>query len=487
MKVERTRLKENAGLLEQVFHLSDPLLVVATGYIVFPLLLGAEEFNRGYALGLGAAFAVVLVVFPFFRIYRPFRGASLWVEVQALFRAWVIAVAIMAILLVLTKTTEFYSRLWLMGWAGASFAMLAAFRIALRILLRAVRRRGYNQRHVAVVGAGILGREVAQRLRGAPWTGLHVMAFFDDAPALQGEEVAGVPVKGTLDDVAAFVAREGVDQVWLALPLRAELRAKQVLEQLRATTAEVRFVPDIFGFQLINHSVTEVAGLPVISLTESPMSGANHIAKTIEDYVLASLILIAASPVLAAIAIGVKLSSPGPVFYRQRRITWNGEAFDILKFRSMPVDAESGSGPVWARPGEERATPFGRFIRRWSLDELPQFFNVLRGEMSIVGPRPERPEFIERFRDQIPGYMQKHLVKAGITGWAQVNDLRGSSDLGRRIEFDLYLHRQLVGLVRPAHHPAHDRAGGEEPQRVLRRAAARIGYTRRMPMPPVFP
>ena len=135
---------------------------------------------------------------------------------------------------------------------------------------------------------------------------------------------------------------------------------------------------------------------------------------------------------------GVKLSSSGPVFYRQRRVTWNGAQFDMLKFRSMPVDAESASGPVWARAGDARATPFGSFLRRWSLDELPQFFNVLKGDMSIVGPRPERPEFIDRFRDQIPGYMQKHLVKAGITGWAQVNDLRGNTDLAKRIEFDLY-------------------------------------------------
>jgi putative colanic acid biosynthesis UDP-glucose lipid carrier transferase len=141
---------------------------------------------------------------------------------------------------------------------------------------------------------------------------------------------------------------------------------------------------------------------------------------------------------MLAIAIGVKLSSRGPVFYRQERVTWNGERFHILKFRSMPVDAEARSGPVWSTCGEHRATPFGAFLRRTSLDELPQFFNTLRGEMSIVGPRPERPEFVARFKREVPGYMQKHLVKAGITGWAQVNDLRGDSDLHERIRYDLY-------------------------------------------------
>ncbi len=234
------------------------------------------------------------------------------------------------------------------------------------------------------------------------------------------------------------MSAEDIDQVWMALPLRAEMRSKQLLEQLRNTTAQVCFVPDIYGFQLLNHSMTEVAGLPVINLTESPMAGANQMTKAIEDYLLASLIVVAISPLLLALAIGVKLSSPGPVLYRQRRVTWNGAEFAILKFRSMPVDAEAATGPTWAKPEEDRATPFGRFLRRWSLDELPQFFNVLKGEMSIVGPRPERPEFIERFRDQIPGYMQKHLVKAGITGWAQVNDLRGNTDLGKRIEYDLF-------------------------------------------------
>jgi putative colanic acid biosynthesis UDP-glucose lipid carrier transferase len=437
----QTLLKANAGLLEQFYRLSDPFLAVAPGYFLF--LLGRDDFvgvdiDLKYGLALAAAFVVVLVIFPFFRLYQPYRGTSLWVEVQALFRAWVTTMAVIAVLLVLTKTAPFYSRIWMTSWAMASLGVLLGYRIVLRGLLRSARRRGYNLRHVAVVGAGRLGRQVVSRLGEAAWTGLHVVAFFDDEPALRDQVVEGIPVRGTLDDVARFVIDEDIDQVWLALPLRAELRARQLLEQLRNTTAEMRFVPDIFGFQLLNHSLTEIAGLPVISLTESPMAGANQLAKAVEDYLIASLILVVTAPLFLALAAGVKLSSPGPVFYRQRRVTWNGAQFEMLKFRSMPVDAEAGTGPVWAKPGEDRATAFGRFLRRWSLDELPQFLNVLKGEMSIVGPRPERPAFIEGFRDQIPGYMQKHLVKAGITGWAQVNDLRGDTDLAKRIEYDLF-------------------------------------------------
>ncbi|MCM2328271.1 MAG: undecaprenyl-phosphate glucose phosphotransferase [Lysobacter sp.] len=437
----QTLLKANAGLLEQFYRLSDPLLVVASGYFLFEFLredIVGVDIDFKYGLALAVSFAVVLVAFPFFRLYQPYRGTSLWVEVQALFRAWVTTTAMIAVLLVLTKTAPHFSRIWMTSWAVTSLVILVGYRLVLRGMLRSARRRGYNLRHVAVVGAGRLGRQVVTRLGEASWTGLHVDAFFDDAPGLRGQVIEEIPVRGTLDDVAQFVLEEDIDQVWLALPLRAEVRARQLLEQLRNTTAEVRFVPDIFGFQLLNHSMTEIAGLPVISLTESPMAGANQLAKAVEDYVIASLILLATSPLFMLIAMGVKLSSPGPVFYRQRRVTWNGAEFEMLKFRSMPVDAETGTGPVWARPGEGRATAFGRFIRRWSLDELPQFVNVLRGEMSIVGPRPERPEFIERFRDQIPGYMQKHLVKAGITGWAQVNDLRGNTDLAKRIEYDLF-------------------------------------------------
>jgi len=265
-----------------------------------------------------------------------------------------------------------------------------------------------------------------------------VRAFYDDDPALAGTQVEGVTVRGTVDAVAQDLDAGTIDQVWIALPLRADARIRDLLLRLRRHSVEVRLVPDIFNFALLNHSMSEVAGLPVINLAESPLSGVNRAIKGTEDFVLSLLLFILASPLLLLIAVGVKLSSPGPVLYAQQRVTWNGRRFMMLKFRTMPVGAEAASGPVWSSPGEQRATPFGAFLRRSSLDELPQLLNVLRGDMSLVGPRPERPEFVEEFRHRIPGYMQKHMVKAGITGWAQVNDLRGDTDLTRRIEYDLY-------------------------------------------------
>ncbi|MCG8537994.1 MAG: exopolysaccharide biosynthesis polyprenyl glycosylphosphotransferase, partial [Pseudomonadales bacterium] len=229
-----------------------------------------------------------------------------------------------------------------------------------------------------------------------------------------------------------------VDQIWIAMPIAKVKQIQVLLKGLSQTTADIRLVPDIFGFQLLNHSVSAVAGLPVVNLSVTPMDGLNRYVKALEDKLFAGLILLVISPILFFLAIGVKLSSPGPIFYRQERVTWYGKSFHMYKFRSMPVTAENDTGAVWAKAGENRATPFGAFLRKTSLDELPQFWNVLKGDMSIVGPRPERPVFVDKFKDEIPGYMQKHKVKAGITGWAQVNGWRGDTDLNKRIEHDLH-------------------------------------------------
>ncbi|OAD21453.1 Undecaprenyl-phosphate glucose phosphotransferase, partial [Candidatus Thiomargarita nelsonii] len=212
-----------------------------------------------------------------------------------------------------------------------------------------------------------------------------------------------------------------------------------ILHKLRLELVTLRFVANLLSFRLINASITNKYALPVITISESPMrQGINRVLKAIEDRLLASLILLLISPLMLVIAIGVKLSSPGPVFFRQERVGWNGEPFMMLKFRSMPVNVEKESGPVWAKKDENRATCFGHFLRKTSLDELPQFWNVLKGDMSIVGPRPERPVFVEQFKHEIPDYMQKHLVKGGITGWAQVNGWRGDTDLRQRIEHDIF-------------------------------------------------
>ena len=434
----RSLLKSNASVLDQLVRLADPLIVVLAGWTAHWIYLGGPVAPPTYWVAMLAIALCSLAVLPATGLYRPQRGASLIEDLRALASGWLTLLAIGAFTAFVTKTGDVYSRAWVAIWIVSGFMLQTALRLALRLTLRFLRRRGYNLRHICIVGAGNLGREVAQRLRRAPWSGFALRGFYDDAPALADAIVDGAPVLGTIDQIAGDLDRSEVDQVWIALPLRAEARIRKLVTDLRAYPVQVRYVPDIFGFQLLRHSVSEVAGMPVIGLTETPMEGAQRLLKAIEDYVLGGVALVLLSPLFLAIAIGIKLSSPGPVLYVQQRVTWNGRRFSMLKFRSMQVGAEQTSGPVWSHRGDPRTTRLGAWLRRFSLDELPQLLNVLAGEMSLVGPRPERPEFVARFRQMIPGYMQKHMVKAGITGWAQVNDLRGSSDLGKRLQYDLY-------------------------------------------------
>jgi putative colanic acid biosynthesis UDP-glucose lipid carrier transferase len=436
--MQRRLLKPHASLFAAVLRASDPLATALVGIVGYALYLQDFPLPERYVLFLVTGALAVAALFPMFRLYEPQRGVSVIEEIRSLVLAWLLVTGLVGGAIFATKSGDAFSRVWVTLWLAGGLAATIVLRLSARLALRALRRRGFNLRHVAIVGAGTLGKTIAERLQSAPWAGYSVVGFYDDDATKIGTEVAGRRVLASPDVLAHEVDADTIDQVWIALPLRAEPRIRAILSSLRSSTAEIRFVPDIYSFHLLNHSVTEIAGLPVVSLTETPMSGPNRVAKAVEDLVLTTLLLIPALPLMALIAIGIRASSPGPVFYRQNRVTWYGERFEMLKFRTMPVDAEAGSGPVWSKPGEKRATPFGALLRRLSLDELPQLFNVLKGEMSLVGPRPERPEFVEQFRREIPGYMQKHLVKGGITGWAQIHDLRGGTDLVRRIEYDLF-------------------------------------------------
>ena len=436
--MRKSLLKANAPLFEWLVRLFDPLLAILAGWLAYRWYLGTWLLPERYLLALIGVAIFCFALFPLLRLYSPQRGVTLFEEIGRLVNAWLLLAAAWFGYLFLSKSGADFSRAWSLYWIGFGAAMHFASRAAIRLVLRSLRRRGHNLRHVIIVGAGRLGQDIARRLAQTPWSGLAVRAFYDDDKALAGARVEGVEVRGPVSQVARDLATDSFDQIWIALPLRADARIRELLRELRQHSVEVRLVPDIFNFALLNHSMTEVAGLPVINLTESPLSGVNRVVKTVEDFVLSLMLLIVASPLMLLIAMGVKLSSPGPVFYAQERVTWNGRNFRMKKFRTMPVGTEAHTGPVWATSDERRATPFGAFLRRSSLDELPQLLNVLAGDMSLVGPRPERPEFVVQFRTQIPGYMQKHLVKAGITGWAQVNDLRGDTDLARRIEYDLY-------------------------------------------------
>jgi putative colanic acid biosynthesis UDP-glucose lipid carrier transferase len=438
MFAPRNLLKSNATTFDRLLRLVDPLVIVVVGWVVHLIYLDSAVLPPNYWIALLGAALLAVVVFPETGLYRPKRGASLADDLRALTYGWSVVVALGISVAFLTKTSDSYSRVWVASSASGGLLVHAALRVALRLALRWLRRRGYNLRHVCIVGAGELAREVVTRLRQAPWSGLVVHALYDDAAALAGASIEGVPVCGPVEQLSRDLDAGGIDQVWIALPLRDEDQIRRVAAELRGHSVQIRYVPDIFGFELLRHSFSEIAGMPVIGLSDTPIEGTARMLKAAEDYVLGAFLLVIASPVFALIALAILATSGAPVFYRQTRVTSNGRQFTMLKFRTMAVNAETQSGPVWSAPDTNRGTALGRMLRRYSLDELPQLINVLAGDMSLVGPRPERPEFIARFRKDVPGYMQKHLVKAGITGWAQVNDLRGSSDLPKRIQYDLY-------------------------------------------------
>lgn len=434
----RSLLKPHATLFDAALRAFDPLLIAATGVGAFRLWLGSWDLPAGYVLAVALATVIAIVLLPALGLYQSQRGVSSAAELAAIAVAWLAIALAGSAYLFLTKTGAQFSRGWVLIWFAGGLTLHVATRVVARLALRRQRRLGRNLRHVVVVGARDHGRSVVARLRAASWSGLAVRAYYDDDPALIGTNQDALPVRGPIARLARDLEADPADQVWIALPLSDEKRIRECVESLRQASVVVRFVPDLQGFHLLNHSIGEIAGMPVLSLADTPLEGVRATWKAAEDYALAAILVVALSPVLAAIAAGVSMTSPGPILYRQERVTWNGRHFRMYKFRSMRSDAEADSGPVWAARGDGRVTRFGAFLRRFSLDELPQLFNVLRGEMSLVGPRPERPEFVSAFRDRIPGYMQKHLVKAGITGWAQVNDLRGDSDLGLRIQYDLY-------------------------------------------------
>jgi Undecaprenyl-phosphate glucose phosphotransferase len=298
-----------------------------------------------------------------------------------------------------------------------------------------VRRRGYNPSFTVIVGTGRTARKTAVALRSATWMGFRNVGYVEDNPT---RWTSDLDVLGRVDELPVLIQKYRIDHVFICLPMNRFNEARRVFDVLSDSVVDVRLVADVPNLAGVSLTTTFFEGMPIVGLRESPHFGVNVIVKRLMDILIASAALLLLSPLMLLIAVAVKLTSLGPVFYRQERCGLNGRPFHMLKFRSMRTDAESATGPVWAQKGDGRTTPIGQFLRKTSLDELPQFINVLRGDMSVVGPRPERPMFIEKFRKTIPNYMARHAVKCGITGWAQVNGWRGNTSLRKRIQYDLY-------------------------------------------------
>jgi putative colanic acid biosynthesis UDP-glucose lipid carrier transferase len=375
------------------------------------------------------------------RVYTSWRGTEVKQEVSRLLGIWVAVCGVISLFdyylgVFSAISPHLIGKLFVVG--SVTFTVS---RVVTRWGLSYVRQRGYNHRSAAIVGAGRLGLHFANQIQKAPWLGVDIIGFYDDDEV--GERHFAGQTLRVLGDTHRLVddARLGkIDRIYITLPMNQDKQIHRLVSELADTTCSVIFVPDVFTFNLLHSRAQTINGVPVISIFDTPMEGINQLVKRLEDIILGSLILLFASPVLLGISLAVKLTSSGPIFFKQKRYGIDGKAIDVWKFRSMTV-MEDGDHVCQAQKHDSRFTPIGGFLRRTSLDELPQFLNVLQGSMSIVGPRPHAVAHNEQYRKIIHGYMLRHKVKPGITGWAQINGWRGETDtlhkMEKRIEYDL--------------------------------------------------
>jgi Undecaprenyl-phosphate glucose phosphotransferase len=378
-----------------------------------------------------ALLSLVIVSLALFRLYSLHRLRRGREELACLLQA----MGLWLLLLYVTDLIPDVARWRLAAVVGLCTFTLFAARRLWWTLIGSLRAQGYNPTPVVIVGTGRVARRTAAAIRNAGWTGMHVFGFIEDEPT---RWTSDLPLAGKIADLPRLVHEHGISQVFIALPFQRFPEARRVYDVLTEAIVEVRLILDAPSFAPLSLGTTKLDGLTVVGLRENPHHGLNIAVKRTMDVSLSLLALVLLSPVFAFLALLVKLTSRGPVFYSQERCGLNNARFRMIKFRTMRVGAEQHTGAVWASANDDRTTPLGRWLRRLSLDELPQLFNVLRGDMSLVGPRPERPVFIERFRKTIPNYMSRHMVKAGMTGWAQVQGWRGNTSLRQRVRHDLY-------------------------------------------------
>lgn len=440
MGEKRGVIRPHEAKLDFLHRLGDAVLILVA------LVIACGVYSEGWGDRESLAGLAAVVIFYLAAqangLYRPWRSEPLKSEIFVIWGTWAVVVPVLLLLAFATKTSESHSRFVTLLWFGLAPTLLSTSRLVVRLVLQEMRARGHNTRAVAFVGASRLAETVARNIFEAPWMGMQIVGYYDDR---HPDRVHQIPeelgsLKGDLDRLVIEARAGRVDQVYICLPFRAEPRINEVIRRLADTTASVYLAYDFGGFDILHAEWGLVGEVPVMSVVENPFGGLDGWSKRVEDLIVGTAILALISVPMLLIAIGVKLTSRGPVFFRQRRYGLNGEEIGVLKFRSMKV-CEDGDKVVQATKNDVRVTRFGAFLRRTSLDELPQFLHVLTGSMSIVGPRPHAVAHNEQYRKMIQGYMLRHKVKPGITGWAQVNGWRGETDtlekMEKRVEYDL--------------------------------------------------
>jgi Undecaprenyl-phosphate glucose phosphotransferase len=405
--------------IEQYFNIL-PFVAVLTPFAfqlqgIYRLRRGRSRVDDFFAVLVGTILAVVFIVLSTL-VYQAYYAS----EAERARGAFQVSQIVWGLFLVLNVGFTYFSREFV------------------REMLERRWRAGIGLKRILIAGAGDLGRMVADRILQHRELGYQVVGFLDDRAGGDHIGYRGLPLLGMLDEVGEIAQRERVDHLYVALPLEEHTKLLNLMEITSRECIDVKVVPDLLQFIALRARLEDLDGLPIINVNDVPLQGVNSWIKRVIDVALSGAAVALLAIPFGIIAALVRFTSPGPVFYRQERMGLDGKGFTVYKFRSMYIGAEETTGPIWAREDDPRATPVGRWLRRLDLDELPQFLNVLKGDMSIVGPRPERPFFVEQFKHRIPQYMLRHKVKAGITGWAQVNGWRGNTSLEKRIEYDLY-------------------------------------------------
>ncbi|HDR8946398.1 TPA: undecaprenyl-phosphate glucose phosphotransferase [Burkholderia vietnamiensis] len=432
------------GLQGMMARLVDIAVIVAGSLLAsqFRYQTVSESHFDGALVTFSIAFALVL--FPAFGVYESWRGRSMLRLSGKISLAWFAVQACGIVLMFSLHRSDVISRLWFVYWTAMTGSALIASRIGVHIFLRSVRHAGINLRRVAVVGHAQHCQQVIRNIEESPASGFRPAAVFDLQPAVASVSPR-VPVFTELDEFAKFVRETGVQEIWLALPLSEEATILRFVNAFGDDLVNIRFIPDVRSVALFDGAMVDLMGAPAINLVASPLPRQAMWKKELFDRLFAAVALIGLLPVMVMIAIAVKLSSRGPVFFKQYRKGADGREFQILKFRTMRVHVEQAGVVTQATKTDSRITRVGRFLRKTSLDELPQFLNVLRGDMSVVGPRPHAIEHDRLYQKVVDGYIHRYRIKPGITGWAQVNGYRGETDrlekMQKRVEYDLYYLR----------------------------------------------
>lgn len=450
MKTSTGIIRPYEGWFSLSFRLID--IALALGALFLVTQLKQQPWDEHYRFI--ALLSVVFFTFfsGHFDIYRSWRIARVYDEVIQLWSAWVLTFVSIIVFVFLLDSMDNYSRPTLISWFLTTAFVFALWRFLARRILYGLRKRGRNSRSVAIVGANELGRDLSHRIKHADWMGLRFSGFYDDRTSSENDRlsVEDLHIDGNINELVAKAKANQVDIIYITLPFKAEDRTNALIRELSDTTTSIYLVPDFGVFNILHSRWTQIDEFPLISIHENPHGGVNGGIKRLVDVLVASIALVLLCIPMLLISIGVKLSSRGPVLFKQTRYGVSGQPIRVWKFRSMTV-MENDDNIKQATKDDKRVTPFGRFLRRSSLDELPQFINVLMGDMSVVGPRPHAVAHNEQYRKLISGYMLRHKVKPGITGLAQVKGYRGETEtldkMEARIEYDLeYIRNWSVFL-----------------------------------------